>query len=185
MPEDSDIKIFKKIVEEDDDENLTLLAEAMRKQALCGNTPKAKLLGKRIADFSPESNDLGETLDTLMDDKGITLDVKVQLKILMLFAGEYTLFHNLNAICASVAVDSMYETLRTESEPFYRSSAMTTAFTFYRLAEKKENVSETVGESFAELCDAVSNKNIKKLGQDTFDLTCRRIEALIKEYDFV
>ena len=185
MPDDKDVKVFTANKKDASDEELLLLAEEMRKQVLNGNTPKAKELGRRIALFSPDSDDIGDELKQIVTQKNVTLDLKLQLKILMLYSGEYALYHCLRPSIATSATEAMYDRLRREAETFYRNAAIGTAFTFYRIAAKKNDVPEAMGESFAQLCDSESNAKIKELGKATFIGICRRIDELVLEYDFV
>ncbi len=185
MTEDNDIKIFTAKPKDNSDDDLIALAEELRRQVLNGNTPKAKELGRRLALFSPESDDLGDELKALMNNRSITLDLKLQLKILMLFANEYALYHSLRPMVATTATEAMYDRLRKEAEIFYRNAAIGTAFTFYRLAAKKDDVPAAMGENFAQMCDSENNQKIKDLGKAAFELTCARVNQLISECDFV
>ncbi len=185
MLDDSDIKIFNGKNDEADGADLFALAEEMKRHIINGNSPKAKELGRALAAISPDSDDLGDELNKFVRNSAVTPEMKIQLKTLMLFCAEYTLLSKLCPMLSTTATEAMYEALRTGSSAYYYGISNGAAVSFYYLAVKRnKNISEAVGESFAMLCEAQSNKLVKALGENVFELTCEKISKIIDSYSF-
>ena len=186
--EDNDMKIFNggnKTEEHDSvDLDIIVLAEELKRNMANGNAAKAKELGKQLAGFTPDSDDLSEELKAILSDRSVTSDIKLQLRILMVFAAENTLFRMLPPLVAATASDALYDKLRRNEYDFYETVSGGTSFTFYYLAVKKDDASKAIGESFAMLCNADNNAVIRYLGQQTFTLMCSQIERMIEERSF-
>lgn len=184
MHDDSDIKIFTGKTDDSDGSDLLAVAEEIKRQRLNGNYTKAKQLGEALADLSPENSIIGSELKELMCERVIPLDVKLQLKILMLFCSEYTLIEELPPFISAAASDAMFDRLRAEAEGFYDTVSGGAAFTFYYLAVRKRDIVSEIGDSFAMLCNSENNAGIKALGCKTFELTCKRVSELVSECKF-
>lgn len=181
--DDSDIKIFGG--GKDAETDFVAIAEETMRHRSNGNVVKAKSLGAKLADFSPDDELLGEELQALISEKTVTLDLKLQIKVLLVFTAEYALYKLLPDILAAAASDSMYDRLRDESEGFYANICDGASFTFYYLAVRGESSIDTaMGESFAMLCDAEANSSVKKLGATVFSLALKRIGELVDEMNF-
>lgn len=185
MHDDSDIKIFKSKTEEADGSDLFALAEEMRRHIVNGNSAKAKELGARLADISPDSDNLGDELNKFVRNSAVDEPVKVQLKTLMLFCAEYTLLNELCPMLSTSATEAMYDKLQADTPAYYDGISNSAAVSFYYLAVKKRrDIAKAVGESFAMLCEAQNSKLMATLGENVFTLTCEIIENIIAEYEF-
>ncbi len=185
MHDDSDIKIFKGKSDYGDGSDLFALAEEMKRHILNGNSPKAKELGKVLAEISPDSDDLGDELTKFVCSSVVTPEIKTQIQTLMLFCAEYTLLRKLCPMLSTTATEAMYDALRTSNAAYYDDISNGTAVSFYYLAVKRnKTIAQSVGESFAMLCEAQDNKLIKALGENVFELMCEKIGALIDSYNF-
>ena len=186
--EDTDVKIFNGGKSNDHDPtdfDVRALAEELKQNKLNGNSDKAKELGKTLAEMTPDSDDLNDELKVLVTDHSVTNDIKLQLRILMVFAAEHTLFRVLPPLVAATASDALYDKLRHDEYAFYENVSGGTSFTFYYLAVKKSNAEQAIGESFAMLCNAESNAVIRYLGQQAFTLMCAQIESMIRARSFI
>ena len=179
MHDDSDVKIFKAPTADNDTSDLFAVAEEIKRNILNGNSDKAKALGKELASLSPESenliNELTETLDA---------EIKNQCRLLMVFSAEYTLLSELKPILATAANESLYDGLKKDAPEFYDSISNGAAMSFYYLAVKQRDVTKSVGENFAMLCNAKGNETAAKLGSDVFFLTCKHVVKTVGKYDF-
>lgn len=185
MHDDSDIKIFKAKSDDTDGGDLFALAEEMRRHIVNGNSAKAKELGARLADISPDSENLGEELNKFVRNSAVDEPVKIQLKTLMLFCAEYTLLNELCPMLSTTATEAMYDKLKADTPVYYNGISNGAAVSFYYLAVKRRNdIAKAVGESFAMLCEAESSKLMAMLGENVFSLTCDIIKNIIAEYKF-
>ncbi len=185
MHDDSDIKIFKSKAEDADSNDLFALAEEMRRHIVNGNSPKAKELGARLADISPDSENLGEELNKFLRNSAVDEPVKIQLKTLMLFCAEYTLLNELCPILSTSATEAMYNTIKANAPDYYNGISNGAAVSFYYLAVKRRSdIAKAVGESFAMLCEAENSKLMSTLGENVFTLSCEIIKSIIAEYSF-
>lgn len=184
MRDDSDIKIFKSSREESDSGDLFSVAEELKFHILNGNSAKARQLGKALASLTPESAELDAELSALLNAEWIKPDIKIQLRILMVFCAEYTLLSELCPILATTANEAFYAKLKEDAYGFYKSISNGAAMSFYYMAVKHRNTVEEVGDSFAMLCDAKTSERINALGSQVFLLTCKYIVKLIEEYSF-
>lgn len=186
--EDNDVKIFtagnKSSDHDSTDLDIRVLAEELKRNMANGNAAKAKELGKKLAGFTPDCDELNDELKAILSDRSVTNDLKLQLRILMVFAAENTLFRLLPPLVAATASDALYDKLRRQEYDFYENVAGGTSFTFYYLAVKKDDANKAIGESFAMLCNADNNAVIRYLGQQTFALMCAQIESMIAAYEF-
>ena len=186
--EDNDVKIFnagnKTEHRDTTDLDIIVLAEELKRNMANGNAAKAKELGKLLAGMTPDSDDLNDELKAILADRSVTNDIKLQLRILMVFAAEHTLFRLLPPLVAATASDALYDKLRRDEYEFYETVSGGTSFTFYYLAVKKDDANKAIGESFAMLCNADNNAVIRYLGQQTFALMCAQIESMIEERSF-
>lgn len=184
MHDDSDIKIFKAKSDEADGSDLFAIAEEMRRHIVNGNSPKAKELGARLADISPDSDNLGEELNKFVRNSAADEPVKMQLRTLMLFCAEYTLLGELCPMLSASATEAMYDKIKAQAPDYYKAISNGAAISFYYLAVKKRrDIAKAVGESFAMLCEQDS-KLIKTMGENVFILTCDIIKSIIAEYHF-
>ncbi|MBQ8027312.1 MAG: hypothetical protein IJ261_04260 [Clostridia bacterium] len=184
MLDDSDVKIFTAKSDDSDGSDLFAVAEEIKRNILNGNSAKAKELGKKLATLSPESNDLDEELTGLLRAAWIKPDIKIQLRLLMVFCAEYTLLSELCPMPATTANEVMYAKLKENAFGFYDSISNGAAMSFYYMAVKQRDTVKAVGENFAMLCDAKTSERIKNLGSQVFLLTCKHIVKLIEEYSF-
>lgn len=184
MRDDSDIKIFRANRDDNDASDLFSVAEELKRHILNGNSAKAKQLGKSLASLAPESTDLGSELSDLLNAEWIKPDIKIQLRVLMVFCAEYTLLSELCPILATTASEAFYASLKEEAHGFYKSISNGAAMSFYYMAVKHRNTIEEVGNSFAMLCDAKTSERVNALGSQVFLLTCKHIVKIIEEYGF-
>lgn len=185
MYDDSDIKIFNAEPKDKEADNLLALAEEMKRHIINGNSAKAKQLGKKLADLSPDADNLGEELTALVKDSFVTVDMKIQLKTLMLFCAEFTLLSELCPMLSTTASEAMYAKLKSDFPTYYEGISNGAALSFYYLAVKKnKDISRAVGNTFAMLCSAENNTIAKTLGENAFILACNKIKEVISAFDF-
>lgn len=184
MRDDSDIKIFRSNREESDAGDLFSVAEELKFHIANGNSAKAKQLGKELASLTPESADLSDELSALLNAEWIKPDIRIQLRVLMVFCAEYTLLSELCPILATTASEAFYAALKEDAYGFYKSISNGAAMSFYYMAVKQRNTIKEIGDSFAMLCDAKTSERINSLGSQVFLLTCKHIVNLIENYGF-
>lgn len=184
MRDDSDVKIYKAGSDSNDTGDLFSVAEELKFHILNGNSAKAKQLGKALASLSPESENLGSELSGLLSAEWIKPDIKIQLRILMVFCAEYTMLSELCPMLATSASEAFYAALKEEAPGFYNGISNGAAMSFYYMAVKQRDTVKEVGDSFAMLCDAKTSERINSLGSQVFLLTCKHIVKLIEEYSF-
>lgn len=185
MLDDSDVKIFTAKKDESDGGDLFAVAEEIKRHIANGNSAKAKELGKALASLSPESDNLSDELKEMLRAEWIKPDIKIQLRLLMVFCAEYTLLSELCPMLATAANEALYDSLKTEAFGFYDSISNGAAMSFYYMAVKQRDVVKEVGDSFAMLCDAKTSERINALGANVFLLTCKHIVDTIEKFEFV
>ena len=118
--EDNDVKIFtagnKSSDHDSTDLDIRVLAEELKRNMANGNAAKAKELGKKLAGFTPDCDELNDELKAILSDRSVTNDLKLQLRILMVFAAENTLFRLLPPLVAATASDALYDKLRRQGD---------------------------------------------------------------------
>lgn len=192
MHPDEDIKVFYPSgdKEKNSEKDVLSIAHALDVQRSNGNLALAKKLGKQLSSVTPENAGEFDGID--LEAEGLDTDITAlnsgtlyQCRVLMLFTAQITLHSVLPPIISSEAVNSMYDSLRENSEPFYDNVMDGTSFSFYYLAIRKGfNIDENIGRNFAMLCGDEDDDELSTLGRKIFTATGKYVKSLIKSFDF-
>ena len=174
MTDDRDIKIYvkKSVAEAGEFQNIN---DEIQLHISNGNSDKAIALGQKMAKTKPE--------DGMFDLGGLNMTSALlyQLRVLLTFTAEYTLR---NAIpvetLAKTASAAMYEYLKANENGYYSNISDGAAFSFYRLALKKDGDAATnIGNQFAMLCN-ISWQEIAELGKRVFMQASDYFDKMVK-----
>ncbi len=183
--EDLDIKIFGMKNDENEADNFIRVVEAMKRHHANGNSDRAKLLGKRIANlvFNPqiiEDDELHDIISEYCTDEKICY----QIKMLLTFGAESTVHVVLDKLSlSSIAVNSLYDELIRLDEDFYDN--ITNAFTFYYLALRNgDDIPAKIGRHFAKLCGKPNDEKLCEIGSKIYIIIAVLINREIEKVDF-
>lgn len=183
--EDSDIKIFGKNTDSNENEQFLSLVEESAKQRANGNFLRAVKLGEGVAKITLdiqniENDDVKNLIAPYADNEKILR----QIKLLFAFSAEAT-FHSAissNSL-SSTAINSMYDTFISDNRDFYEET--TDAFTFYYIAVRKSNNTiQRIGKRFAMVCSDSENDELKNLGSELYVLFCKIITEYVTATNF-
>ena len=147
-----------------------------------GNLLKAQRLGAAMADLKPDDKRLG----ILRPDDDLTSPILYQARVLITFLCGRCARENIKApILTDTVRTAMYDRLKENEHGYYTNIADGAAFSFYRLALKKDgDKSKLVGDEFAKLCGSAKDKSLKELGSRIYTGTVAYLINIIKECDF-
>ena len=185
-----DVKIYQpknsKQLREDADD-IQMAYEFMNHHRANGNIQKAQQLGQRLAELSPDDDtDYSEKLGEVLLHKYFTQDIRIQIRVLTMFAAQTLLQGEIKDQLLSVtAVNSMFDRLKTVAPGFAKNLVDGVAFGFYFAALKRDGVvEENVGKTFAELCDVPKNDGFINAGKSVWSIACKEVRKMIAEVDF-
>ena len=147
-----------------------------------GNIQKAQRLGAAMADLKPDDKRLG----ILRPDDDLTSPILYQARVLITFLCGRCARENIKApIITDTVRTAMYDRLKENEHGYYTNIADGAAFSFYRLALKKEgDKAQLVGNEFAKLCGSANDASLKELGSRIYTDAVAYLINIIKECDF-
>ena len=186
---DNDIKIYTKGTDLSSTANLSTVFEAINLHRANGNLEKAKLLGRKLATITPESEKSGLSIDfkNILPQRYLSQDIMYQIKVLLIFAAESLLQVEIPVPqLATTAINALYDSLRETSPGFFKNISDGAAFTFYYLAMKKGgNITENIGKAFSMLCSVSKNNDgCIAAGETVWNIAVDLVEKEIKNAGF-
>lgn len=185
--DDSDMKIADVPGHMDETFDTLSFLEESRKQHFNGNIQKARTLGSVIVSAFSYKAAPDEQVQ-LAEECGVALNEKIvsQIKLLTVFAAEYSIEAGLPASLSSVAISSMYDVLSDVSPDLYKAMSASMAFSYYHLClNEGGELSENIGKRFAVLCDQKDNAAVSGFGKKLFELNTAVFLRAIHSYAFV
>ena len=178
-PMDDDIKIFHPAKNSGAGADLAELALLMDAYRSNGNMEKAKALGEKLADLSPES------LCPKDSAKLNTNEVRL-LRALMVFSAQISLHKYLpHQMLSSQAVNAMYAKIAKTHPGLFENISDGSSYTFYYLSVRKNrNVEENIGKNYAMLCDRDNDEFYEALGTRVYTMTGMLVCDLIEDSEF-
>lgn len=179
---DSDMKIYaKKSNAEQSD--FAGLAKSIDFHKENGNKQKAEVLGSELAKLKPTSPELGLSLSK----EDSTSAILYQSRVLITFLCGRAMRDNIpSQILLDIARNTMYDKLKESETGYYKNIADGAAFSFYRLALKKDgDKAELVGKEFAKLCSAQNDMALIKLGGEIYTNTLSYLKERISKSKFI
>lgn len=178
---DEDIKIYGKDTP-DESPDFESLIEHIDFNKSNGNKEKAEKLGGIFARLKPTD----EGLCILAPGESAEASVLYQARVLIHFLCGRTIK---NEVKDSFIIDfvrkSMYDTLKKEEPGYYKNLTNGAAYSFYRVAFKKDGENaDSAGAEFAKLCGASKNGYIINLGKKIYTNTVAYSKALIEKCGF-
>jgi hypothetical protein len=163
MPDDSDIKIYARTNNGENNEFETL-SEDIRRHISTGNREKAIRLGERMAKVKPEHESFDFTR------YNFSAAVLYQIRVLITFIAEYTTQKKIKSeFLADSVTNAMYDYLKLKEKGYYDNISDGGAFTFYLLALKKDgDAAQNIGEQFAKRC-GINKPEMIKFGAEVFN----------------
>lgn len=162
---DEDIKIYSKgsLSEVSEFDRLIKSIDFNRSN---GNKEKAEQLGAYFARLKPTDAELQIEISERM----MTSSVLYQSRVLITFlCGKVVKDKISDAVLSDTIRNSMYECLKENEEGYYNNIADGAAFSFYRLAFKREGDCGTViGSEFAKLCGSPKDEELAALGETIY-----------------
>ncbi len=178
-PIDDDIKIFHPAKNSAAGADLAELALLMDSYRTNGNMEKAKALGEKLAELSPES---------ICPDKAAKLNTNELrlLRALMVFSAQISLHKYLpHQMLSSQAINAMYAKIAKNHPGLFDNISDGSSYTFYYLSVRKnKNVEENIGKNYAMLCDRDNDSFYESLGTRVYSLTDVMVCDLIEEFEF-
>ncbi|MBR5485430.1 MAG: hypothetical protein IKV41_02850 [Oscillospiraceae bacterium] len=178
--EDSDIKIFggekiktypkKDVAEQDADEYM--------QHKLSGNIDIAKDLGKDLAELviNYRSN------HALAQDDSV---VMLQCKVLFLHAAcTCAVLNSPSSIISDNVTQVLLDTVRDELTVVYDNYKGLGSATMYKLAEKEEHSTESIGKLFARLCSQQEHQRYITFGIELYEAFLSECEELCKSVSY-
>ena len=134
------------------------------RQRSLGNVERAKNLGKHYVE---------DLLDCLWTKPPVMVDsdsFELQLKLLFCYAVHRAVEdYSPNTVLAHSTIASFYETLEDAAPELFDAIANNPAFTMYLYLHRgKEESTQTVGKSFAKLCDVPEDEDCAALGEGAY-----------------
>ena len=176
---DDDIKIFHPSKKEGAGADLAELALLMDTYRSNGNMEKAKKLGERLADLSPE-------IICPKDASRLTTNEVRLLRALMVFSAQISLHKYLpHQMLASQAINAMYSKISRLHQGLFENISDGSSYTFYYLSVRKNrNVEENIGKNYAMLCDRDNDEFYAALGTRVYIDTDMAVCDMIEEFEF-
>ncbi len=178
---DGDIKIYHKKSSVEANE-FDSLARDIDFHKANGNTKKAQEAGAALACLKPTD----EALGILSEAKELPSAILYQARVLITFlCGRVTRETVNSPILSDLIRKAIYDYLKENENGYYKNIADGAAFTFYRLALKKEgDKAQEVGIEFAKMCSSKNNKFLIELGEKIYLNTTRYVRSLLDECNF-
>lgn len=178
-PNDDDIKIFHPAKKGGAGADLAELALLMDTYRSNGNMDKAKALGEKLADISPE------TICPKDAAKLNTNEVRL-LRALMVFSAQISLHKYLpHQMLSSQAINAMYAKIAKNHPGLFENISDGSSYTFYYLSVRKnKNVEENIGKNYAMLCDRDDDEYYISLGTRVYTQTDLEVCDLIEKFEF-
>lgn len=178
---DSDMKIYvkKSALEQSDFDGLAKNIDFHKEN---GNKQKAEELGRELAKLKPTDSELNISLSK----EDSTSAILYQARVLITFLCGRAMRENIpSQILSDTARNAMYDELK-ESEPgYYCNIADGAAFSFYRLALKKDgDKAAFAGKEFAKLCSAQNDESLIDLGAEIYKNALSYITDRILKSEF-
>ena len=185
--EDFDIKIFSPVKKMQEAEPETV-ADNMKRQVLSGNLPKARELGKTIADSFPEAAAKEELWNTAhCCEVELDRNIKDQAIILSVFTAEFCINNYMpDPVLATTALTVFYDTLTNDSPELYSDLLASTAFSFYYMNLDGKNADpDIIGKTFAMLCGDKNSPNLCCYGKTVFKTSLDNYKKAVHDIDFI
>ena len=178
--EDSDVKIFggEKIKASPKKDAAEQEADEYMQQKLSGNIDIAKDLGKDLAELviSYRSN------HALAQDDSV---VMLQCKVLFLHAAcTCAVLHSPSSIISDNVTQVLLDTVRDELTVVYDNYKGLGSATMYKLAEKEEHPTESIGKLFARLCSQQEHQRYITFGIELYEAFLAECEELCKSVSY-
>jgi len=182
MNEDSDIKIFDPGQKGSGDSDVLNMVELIDHHRRNGNVGRARKLGVTLAKVAMHVQPSEE-----LDDAFLGPDVYPEVGVLVLFCAESALNYFLPATqLSAIAISSLHETLGDTHSELYKNIVESPAYSFYYLSVRKggENVSQSIGETFAMLCRREGDPEFIACGKRVYETVLKEVEKKTKEAGF-
>ena len=176
---DDDIKIFHPSKKESASADLAELALLMDNYRSNGNMEKAKKLGEKLADLSPE-------VICPEDASRLNTNEVRLLRALMVFSAQLSLHKYLpHQMLASQAINAMYSKIAKLHQGLFENISDGSSYTFYYLSVRKnKDVEENIGKNYAMLCGREKDDFYSLLGTRVYNLTDKAVCDMIEESEF-
>lgn len=177
---DGDIKIYQKKsdVEASEFDGLTKDVDFHKAN---GNAEKAVALGSKLAALKPDSPGLG----ILCGENNLPSAMLYQSRVLITFLCGRVTRENVPAqVLSDLVRSSMYACLKETENGYYKNIADGAAFSFYRLALKKDDRAQEIAKEFAKMCSAKNDASVLELGKKIYLNTTAYVKKLIDECEF-
>ena len=176
---DDDIKIFHPSKKEGASADLAELALLMDNYRSNGNMEKAKKLGEKLADLSPE-------VICPEDASRLNTNEVRLLRALMVFSAQLSLHKYLpHQMLASQAINAMYSKIAKLHQGLFENISDGSSYTFYYLSVRKnKDVEENIGKNYAMLCGREKDDFYSLLGTRVYNLTDKAVCDMIEESEF-
>ena len=176
---DDDIKIFHPSKKEGASADLAELALLMDNYRSNGNMEKAKKLGEKLADLSPE-------VICPEDASRLNTNEVRLLRALMVFSAQLSLHKYLpHQMLASQAINAMYNKIQKLHQGLFENISDGSSYTFYNLSVRKnKDVEENIGKNYAMLCGREKDDFYSLLGTRVYNLTDKAVCDMIEESEF-
>lgn len=144
-----------------------------------GNKEKAEKLGAYLAQLKPTDSELGIEIPV----HRLTSSVLYQSRVLITFLCGRVVKEKIgDSVLSDTVRNSMYEFLKEKEEGYYNNIADGAAFSFYRLALKKDGDSvKIIGSEFAKLCGNPKDEELASLGETIYSKAVGHAENLINK----
>ena len=179
---DSDMKIYVK-KRESEQSDFDGLARSIDFHKENGNKQKAEDLGRELAKLKPTDSKLNISLSK--EDR--TSAILYQARVLITFLCGRAVRENIpSQILSDTVRNAMYDELKETETGYYKNIADGAAFSFYRLALKKDgDKAELIGREFAKLCSAQNDDALIKLGTEIYTNTLSYLKERISKSEFI
>ena len=178
---DEDIKIYGKKTS-DESPDFESLVEHIDFNMSNGNKEKAEQLGGIFARLKPTD----EGLCIVAPEDTVEAAVLYQARVLIHFLCGRTIKNEIkDSFIIDFARNAMYNSIKQNEPAYYKNLTDGAAYSFYRVAFKKEGENaQTAGAEFAKLCAASKDEHIIALGRKIYTNTVAYAKALIEKCGF-
>lgn len=178
---DGDIKIYKKS-QDSEASDFDGLAKKIDFHKENGNNKKAQFLGEAFANLKPTDPELGLLPSVGASPAAILYQARVLITFLCGRAAKEELH---SQILIDTAINTMYDWLKENEAGYYNNITDGAAFSFYRLALKKEgDKAQSIGKEFAKLCASPKDEELIELGSEVYIKTLKHLRRLIADCKF-
>ena len=185
--EDEDIKIFttERSAEDRADVNSEVLntVELMDRERQNGNSTKARVIGKHLAKLFMEEISPDYPRDEMFRSGAVVQ----QIGVLFLFTAETAVnIYFPSSTLSTIAIATLHNQLEDFKYKVYRDVYESSAYSFYYLSIRKgsDNVSRSIGEAFAMLCQKEGNVDFRREGCTIYKTVMNEVEELVKKANF-